>query len=210
METRLEDAEKIVKDMNMESGLAKVEELVKENKISFIHNEKKYRVRLLNLEDKEELDMLRRKKFGQLLKDKDILFEKDLIVAYKDKGIDIEMEIDDKFRKLVAEEFNLQIQLGEAISKNEGETILKNYKEQIEQLRSQKNILNTQRTLLLTYSLENALESFVYQVITYLASEIQMDEKWIKVFKSLEEFQRCEDEKLISKLGSYAVLLQLV
>ena len=208
MEERLNDAEKIVKDMEKETQLSMVEELIKDNKISFEHNDKKYRTRLLNLAEKEELDMLRRKKFGQLIKDKDIFFEKDLIIQYKEKGIDIEKEIDAKIKIITAEEFDLQIKLGEVISKNESETILKNYKEKIEQLRLQRNILSTQKILLLTYSLECALESFVYQIITYLSSEVQTENGWVKVFKSLEDFQKCEDEKLICKLGSYAVLLQ--
>jgi hypothetical protein len=61
------------------------EELIKDNKIIFTYKDKKYRVRLLNLSEKEELDTLRRKKFGQLLKDKDILLEKDLIAQYKER-----------------------------------------------------------------------------------------------------------------------------
>jgi len=208
MEDRIQEAERIVKKMEKETELSKIEELIKDNKISFEHNDKKYRTRLLNLAEKEELDMLRRKKFGQLIKDKDIFFEKDLIIQYKEKGIDIEKEIDAKIKIITAEEFDLQIKLGEVISKNESETILKNYKEKIEQLRLQRNILSTQKILLLTYSLECALESFVYQIITYLSSEVQTENGWVKVFKSLEDFQKCEDEKLICKLGSYAVLLQ--
>jgi len=208
MEDRIQEAERIVKKMEKETELSKIEELIKDNKISFEHNDKKYRTRLLNLAEKEELDMLRRKKFGQLIKDKDIFFEKDLIIQYKEKGIDIEKEIDAKIKIITTEEFDLQIKLGEVISKNESETILKNYKEKIEQLRLQKNILSTQKILLLTYSLECALESFIYQIITYLSSEVQTENGWIKVFKSLEDFQKCEDEKLICKLGSYAVLLQ--
>jgi hypothetical protein len=208
MEDRLVDAEKIVKEMEADNELSKVEELIKHNKITFEYKEKKYRVRLLNLAEKEELDMLRRKKFGQLMKDKDIFMEKDLIIQYKNRGIDIEKDIVENIKKISAEEFELQIKLGESISKNENEIILKNYKDQIEQLRFQRNVLNTQKTLLLTYSLECALESYVYQIITYLSSEISTEEGWTRAFKTLEDFQKYEDEQLIGKLGSYAVLLQ--
>jgi len=210
MDERLNQAEEIVKSMEKETELSKVEELIKDNRITFEYEDKKYRVRLLNLAEKEELDMLRRKKFGQLIKDKDIFLEKDLILQYKEKGIDIEKEIDEKIKKINAEEYDLQIRLGESISKNENENIFKNYKNQITQLRLQKQVLNAQRILLLSYSLECALESYTYQVITYLSSEILTEEGWKKMFISLDEFQKYPDEKLIMKLGSYSILLQRI
>lgn len=160
MEDRLNDAAKIVKSMEHETELSKVEELIKENKITFKHEEKTYRVCLLNLAEKEELDMLRRKKFGQLIKDKDILLEKDLIITYKERGINID-EIDDKIKKLDAEDLDIQIKLGESIAKNESEAILKGYKDQIQNLRFQKQILKTQKTLLLEFCLENQLLNYV-------------------------------------------------
>lgn len=203
-----QDAEAIVKEMGESLELAKVEEMIKDNKITFEHDNKKYRVRLLNLSEKEELDMYRRKKFGQLIKDKDILLEKNLITQYKERGIDIDIEIDEKVKKLNAEDIDLQIKLGEAISKNEADTILKNYKDQIEDLRIQKRVLQTQRTLLLEFSLENQLLNWVAQIITYLSAEVYDNEQWKRAFNSLEEFQKCEDNKLIDKLAQHSILLQ--
>lgn len=203
-----QDAERIVSDMAKELELSRIEELIKDNKITFNYDEKKYRVRLLNLAEKEELDTLRRKKFGQLMKDKDIFLEKDLIIQYKDRGIDIEQEIDEPIKKINTEELDLQIKLGEAISKNEGETILKTYKEQIEELRTKRQILNTQKNLLLEFSLENALLNFVAQTITYLSLEEKKDGIWQRMFESLETFQKYPDEKLINKAGSYSMILQ--
>ena len=206
-DNKLGQAEKIVEDMNKELELSKVEELVKDNRITFDHKDKKYRVRLLNLAEKEELDLLRRKKFGQLMKDKDIFLEKDLILQYKERGIDID-EHDDQIKKINAEELDLQIKLGEAISKNEPETILKTFKEQIEELRTRKQIINTQKTLLLEFSMENALLNYVYQIICYLSLDEKKDGKWQRMFDSLEAFQTYEDGQLINKAGSYSVLLQ--
>jgi len=209
MEDRKAQAEKIVSDMEKENVLSKVEELIKNNKVSFEHDNKKYQVRLLNLSEKEELDMLRRKKFGQLIQDKDILLEKDLIIQYKSRGIDIN-EIDDQIKKLVAEDVDLQMQLGEAISKNETESILKGYKDQIINLRVQQQILNTQKTLLLEFSLENQLLNHVAQIITYLSLDILEGDTWQRMFSSLEEFQKYKDENLINKAASYSMALQYI
>lgn len=207
MEARLSEAEKIVKSMESEIELSKMEELIKDNKITFDYKDNKYRVRLLNLKEKEELDQLRRKKFGQLMRDKDILLEKDLIVQYKERGIDID-ELDSQIKITNAEELDLQMKLGESISKNENEITLKTYKNQIEELRTRKQIFNTQKNLLLTFSLENSLLNFVAQVITYLSLEEKKDDRWQRMFQTLEMFQTYEDEELIDKAGSYSMLLQ--
>jgi len=209
MEDRLQDAKKIVEDMAKETELSRIEELIKDNRITFDYKEKKYRVRLLNLAEKQELDELRRKYFGRLLKDKDVLLEKDLIIQYKERGMDIE-EIDDQIKKLNAEDLDLQVKLGESISKNEGEAILKSYKEQIEELRAKKQILNTQKNLLLQFSLENSLLNYVAQVITYLSLDMKKDDKWQRMFDSLDAFQTYEDGELINKAGSYSMLLQYI
>jgi DNA-binding transcriptional MerR regulator len=204
---RLNDAEHIVKDMEKEIELSRVEELIKDNKITFDYSDRKYRIRLLNLKEKEELDMLRRKKFGQLIKDKDILLEKDLIIQYKERGINID-EIDDQIKKVNAEDMDLQVKLGEAISKNEGETILKTYEDQIQTLRLKKQILKTQKNLLLTFCLENQLLNYVAEIITYLSLDELKDGTWQRMFQTLEDFQTYTDEGLINKAGSYSMFLQ--
>lgn len=201
------EAEKIVKEMEENSALSKLEEMIKDNQITFDYQEKKYRVRLLELPEKNKLDEMRRKKFGELIQDENILMKESLIQNYKKRGINID-ELQDKIKKINSEEFDLQLKLGEGISNNNGETLLKNYKDQIQELRTQKKLLQTQEELLLNYCLENQLESYVYQVITFLSSEILVDEKWKKLFNSFDEFENSKDENLIVLLGTYSVTLQ--
>jgi hypothetical protein len=207
MDNRKNEAEKIVNDMEKENELSRVEELIKDNKITFDYKEKKYRVRLLNLSEKEELDLLRRRKFGQLMKDKDIFLEKDLIIQYQERGIDIN-ELDEQVKRINAEELELQIKLGESLAKNENETILKTYNDQIEELRIKRQIIVTQKNLLLEFSMENALLNYVAEIITYLSLEELKDNKWQRMFDSLESFKKYPDTQLINKSGSYSMLLQ--
>jgi hypothetical protein len=206
-DNKKQDAERIVEDMNKELDLSRAEELIRDNKIIFEYKDKKYRVRLLNLAEKEQLDTLRRKKFGQLMKDNDVLLEKDLIIQYRERGIDIN-DLDDQNKKFMYEEMDLQIKLGESISKNENETILKTYKEQIEDLREKRKIIYTQKNLLLNFSLENALLSYVASVITYLSIDKLEDGTWKRMFNNLEDFQTYPDEGLINKGASYSMVLQ--
>jgi hypothetical protein len=213
MEDRLKDAQKIVKSMDEDINLKRVEEFIKDNKITFDYEGKQYRVKMLNLKEKEELDMLRRKKFSQLVQEKDdkgnyvYLLEQDLIKILKERGLDIE-EINDEIKKLDSRLIKIQLDLGESLSKNEGEVILKTYEEDIKEVILQKQVLFTQKNLLLTYSLENCLENYVYQVITFLSFEKLEEEIWIKAFDNLEDFQNCKDENLIIKAGQFSLLLQ--
>jgi hypothetical protein len=208
-------AEDIVKEMEENFQLNKIEELIKDNAIQFDYNEKKYRVRLLTMSEKDELDSLRRKKFNSMLQEKDeqgnyvYLKESALIKILKERGdVDIEV-IEDKINKLNSEAVNLQLRLGEAISKNDNELVLNTYKDQIEEILKHKiPSLRTEKSLWLGFSLENAILSFVSQVITYLSSEVLEENKWVKVYKSFKEFQENQDEALMNQLAMYSMVLQ--
>ena len=211
MNTWLEEAQRISKEFEAQNELSQTEEFIKDNKITFVEDDKKYRIRLLNLSEKNELDTLRRKKFGQLLQDKDILLEKDLIKQYKDRGINIE-ELDDKIKKIESEMFNLRMKLGEAIEKKEGNTILDTYRQQVEDLISEKNIIVAQKSMLLEFSLENQLLSYVYQILTYLSLECLNENAWKRMFDTFERFEKAteKEEKIINKAAQYIVALQNV
>ena len=145
---RDEEAKKILDEFKNEYEINKAEELIGNNIIEVMHNNVKYRVRLLTFNEKEIIDLMRKKKFGQLLKDVDILMEKDLIELYKVRGIDIS-EMDKKIKRFEIEELDLHMKLGEAISKNENESILKKYKDDIEEVRDKKRSFLIQKTSLL-------------------------------------------------------------
>jgi len=202
-----EEASKILDKIKQDNDLANVEEMIKSNVIEFKHNDKTFRVRLMSLKEKQELNDLRLKKFGQLIQDKDILLEKDLIKLYKERGIDVD-KLDEELRKIESEIYSTQIKLGEAISKNESESILKAFKENIITLLEAKNTIIIQKTNLLQLTLENQLLGYVAEYITYLTIDILEGEKWERVFKTYEEFINCKDEQLLNKAGYRSMLLQ--
>ena len=203
---RAEEAQRILDKIKEDHDLSKFEELVKDNKIEFEFDGQKYQVRMLNVAEKDELDSLRRKKFGQLIQDKDILLEKDLIRVYKERGLDLE-EINEQIRKLDTERYSITLKLGESIADKIGEAVLKEYKNQINNLQDKIYILALQKSSLLTYSLENQLTNYVVKVLTYLSLEIYKDEKYVKAFKSIEDFEKNVNEKLIEKSIYYSMLL---
>lgn len=200
-----EEVKKILDEMQEQYLIDKTYELIKDNKIEFEYDEKQYRVRLLNAKEKDELDMIRRKRFGQLLKDKDILLEKDLIIAYQERGINIE-EIDEEIKKLNAQIDDQNYKLGEALSKQPGDIILKTYKDEIVRLTIKVRELVIQKSHLLEYSLENQLQNFVAQAISYLCLEEKVQNEWQRVFYSLDDFMK-QDDRLINIVGMYSMYL---
>lgn len=202
-----EEARKIIENIKESGDLMFAEELIKDNQIEFTIQDKTYRVRLLNLREKEELDTLRRKKFGQLIQDLDILLEKDLIQVYKNRGINI-LDMDEKLKKLDTEILDKRLSLGESIANNEGEEILKTYHEQIEKLELEKQILFIQKNTLLEFSLENQILLYVSQIISYLSTDIKINGEWKRLWNTIEEFLNCNDEMLINKVASLTMLLQ--
>jgi len=200
---RMEEAKKISEELNEKYELDKVAGLIKDNKIEFTYKDSEYKVKLLTQKDKDDLDMLRRKKFGQLLQDKDILLEKDLIKIYKERGIDI-VEIDDKINKINTEMHGKQLKLGESLSKDSDKSILNTYKDEIKDLINQKGALYLQKSGLLEFSLEKQLEYFTIKIISYLSLQIKKDELFVRAFEDIDKFLNADDE-LIEKTVSYSL-----
>ena len=202
-----ESALKVLQEMENNGVMHITEELIKDNVISFVVKDVKYRIRLLNFREKEELDTLRRKKFGQLLQDKDLMLEDSLIKVYKERGIDI-ADFDDKMSKIDAEMHDKKLALGEALAKNGTEVIFKAYEKQINELIVEKNVLYVQKNTLLEYSIENQLINFVTEVITYLSTEIEVEGEYIRLWKNIEDFRNCQDNELTDKAAVMSTLLQ--
>ena len=200
-----EEVKKILDEMQENYQIDKVADLIRDNKIEFSYEDKEYRVRLLNSKEKDELDMIRRRRFGQLLKDKDILLEKDLIIAYQEKGIDIK-SIDEEINHINNQITDQNYKLGEALAKTPGDTILNTYRKEIINLTYKLNEVIIQRGHLLEYSLENHLQNFVAQAISYLCLDVKVEDKWVRAFDKLDTFME-QDDRLVNLVAVYSLYL---
>jgi len=203
---KLKSADDILQSLKETGEMNIIEELLKDNKTEFKHNGELYRVRLLNRFEKEEVEEMRCRKFTELLQDKNILLESDLKNQYKNRGIDID-EIDSKVKKLISERENYELKLGEALSKKFGESILKTYKEQIQEIKYKIGASLLQKSNLLSYSLEHRLLIFVTEAVTYFSLEIKKENDWERVFLSFEDFKKSDDEELMKKAHAYSMKL---
>jgi len=202
---REEEVKKIVEIMDDEYNMSKVADMIKDNKIEFEFGGKQYRVRLLNSKEKDDLDTLRRKKFGNLLQDKDILLEKDLIRIYKERGIDVD-SIDKKIRQIQIQISAVQYKMGVVLENNGGDTVLNTYKNEVVTLKQQMYELIIQKNHLLNFSLENQLKNYEAKIISYLSLEVKQGDTWVKAYTNIDNFL-VSDEKLINMTVSYSLAL---
>jgi hypothetical protein len=205
-----EEVMKIAKKIREDSEKNITEDMIKNNYIEIPFKDKKYRVRLLNPKEKRELASFKSRRFTELLGDKNILLEKDLIALYKERGMDITKEFDDKTTKLNAQEHELRLKNGEAVAKDSGETAMKTYEEQIEEIELEKAILQARRSILLEVSLENQLTNSVAEYITYLSLEVWEDTDWKRLFNSFEEFENYKEPALLNDAGLLTMQLQQI
>lgn len=203
---KLSTSEELLASLKETGEMNIVEELLKDNNTEFQHNGCFYRVRLLNRFEKEELEDMRCQKFNEFLQNKNILLESDLKKQYKDRGINID-EIDEKVKKLVSERENYELKLGEALSKKISESVLKSYKEKIQEIKYEIGAMLLQKSNLLSSSLEHRLLIYVTELVTYFSLEIKQDENWVRAFLTFNDFRHCEDEELMKKAHAYSIKL---
>lgn len=210
---RKELAEKIVKNSQKESGMNRAEQLIKDNKIQFEYDGKKYRCRLLTNFEKDEINILRMKKMNSMLQEKDehgnyvYLTEKALIKLLKERGDGDIAEIEEETKKVDAEINALALKLGENIANKSSDNILEEQHNQIRDLETRKQIIETQRTMMLSTSIENQIFGFMAKVIACYSTEIEVEGTWEKAFKNVEEFDKAEDD-LVTKIAINSSILQ--
>jgi hypothetical protein len=204
----MEDLKKVVDKINDDKELTNIEQLIQDNKVEFEHKGNIYRVRLMSLREKQDLHEFRLSKYGEMLQDKNVLLNKDIIRLYKERDlIDID-KLRDDISKIDAELNTLQMDCGRALENKASESILNDYKDKINKLLTDKQLINFRIDDFLRLSLENQLLNYVAEYITYLTLDVQRDDKWERVFKTYEDFLNCEDEQLVTKAGTRSILLQ--
>lgn len=203
-----EEAKDIVAQLKEKHQLEMLEEDLKDNKAEFNYKDIEYRVRLFTRKDKEEIYLLNIKKYNQLLKDPDILKEADLYVVYKNKGLDI-AAIDSEIRRYQAEIMDLHLKLGKEEEDKSPESVCKAYHDKIVTLQESLYVAIIKRAQLLNHSLENILEEYISRISLFFSLEKLENEKWIRAFKSLDEYDNFNDEELLSMAQIYNLKLNI-
>ena len=203
-----EIAEKLLKTINeLDMGSA-VERKIKDNKIIFKVAGKIYRVRRPTYQEQMDSEKFRRTKYVELVNDKSMLFKKQWVKKYKEKGIDLDkMDIDVIALQNKVEGIMLRL------AKSQNDKDVKKLRDEIVELRTKQAMLSVEKTDLLSYSIEDQLMIAVNSYYAYLLlekpAEINEDDKevedgkWIRVFDKYEDFTISQDSDLITKTYRY-------
>jgi len=198
METELEKIQEAIKKDSIEAS-------VLDNKVEFVHDDITYRVSKPTYKQKQEAYKFRVKKFNELMSDKSVKFEKDIVLMYKEKGIDLN-ELTTQTTQLETDKHNLQLKLGEALASKASVEDLEEYKKAIQDILDRQIGLMYEKLNFTQFSLESQLNNYMYTVFTMLITEKKDGEKWVRVWNTLDEFEN-SDEALINAIATYSTLI---
>jgi hypothetical protein len=183
-----------------------MEDIIQKNEYEFSIGDINYKVVKSTFAEKQLINKFRIKKFNEFLKDENMILEKDLRVALKNKGIDIN-EMDNKIINLERKKKDLQLKLGKALVDKVADSELKEYKSEIESVISEQQTISIEKNKFMEFSLEGQLTNSVYLYMTYIVTKKKVGEEWAKVWDTYEDFERNQDGELLKKATFYSVLL---
>lgn len=197
-----EQAKKTLKILTDLEESIKMEAVVKDNKVEFKSGDKTYRVRIPNFPERNELQKIRRVKYLELVRNDKMLFRKQWVSLYKEKGIDInKMEDDIKVKQSEIEALLFRL------VKVQDDKSIKTLQDDVLRLRSEQFDITIEKTDLLQYCIEDQLLLHVNTYTTYLVLETKEKESWVRYFENFENFEKCTDGDLMAKSFEYISIL---
>ncbi len=206
-----ENIKKIEKKFKSSLDLIEIEEIMKSNEFEFEFRGVKYKVKKPTFGQKQETQSKKTEKEIELIQIKDdndnykYKSREELIKIYKDRGIDID-ELDSTFVSLERKKNDLQIKLGKGLKEKKSKKELELYHDEIEKIDILQQEVSIKKAQLLISSTENQLEIFIYSYLTYLIAEKLVEDKWVKVWSSYDEFQKTSGA-IVDKISYYTVLI---
>ncbi|MBN1467727.1 MAG: hypothetical protein JW924_03295 [Fusobacteriaceae bacterium] len=179
-----------------------IEPLIKNNIIEFLWLEKTYRIRKPTIKERLEVNRARAEKKVELLQTGKYKTKIQLIDIYKEQGIDI-LKIDEEIIKIQKEHDNIAekaIKVSDKIARNK-------LREEMLELRAQRNQLSIEKADYLEGSLEQHIDEFSNSYLLCQVFEVQDKDKWIKVFKNYEELANSNESELIFKATQFLTIL---
>lgn len=201
-----QEIEKVKEEVKESMNQTILEEAILDNKFEFEYKEQTYRVRKPTFKEKQRAYRKKVEKMTELLKDKNLMLERDLVTLYKERNIDLNA-LSDQVQTLEKQKQNIQEKLGSLLANKGIESEIKSYKEEIQKIEAEQINLSTQRTSFLECSIEHQLFTYLYAYLTSVIAEKKVGESWVKVWNSYEEFEDSKDEDFITKIAFYSTFV---
>ena len=184
-----------------------IKEIIKDNKIEFTVNEKKYRVSKPTNTQSIAIRKTRNLEFFRLLKDPAYKLKEVLIEEIKEEGYDIiAKEVEIKEIGLQIEDISEKV----AVIPTESKEVIENYKKEVEELLQKQSKISGRITELMEFSVEQTLEEFSNLMLIYSVLEKEIEDKsidtkegddypkkWINAFDSYTKFLDSDEEVLL-------------
>lgn len=175
-----------------------IEKALQNNELEFDFGDTKYRVRKPTFSEKQSLEKVRLKKFNEFLLDADYMLQEKLVELLKAKGVDIE-KFDDQIRKLESEKQNLQLKLAKGLIDKIADNELEEFRKHIQDIIEVQRNLIIRKNMYLEFSIENQLTVHMYLYLTTIITEKKVGDEWVKVWKNMDEFSKCDDGNLVKQ-----------
>lgn len=189
-ETNKELQSKVLEKFQEMMLLEETEGMIVDNKITFKHKEKSYRVRVPTLKERQEVNEKRGQKIIEMLRDKKFVPQEEMIKLYKQNGIDI--------KALDADMVNVQKKIDELLIRLATETDEKSVTALKFEIVAQRNTfieLSMKRTDLMKPSVESQMMQFIVSYFTYLIFEEEIKEnEYKRVYASFNGFMESQDD----------------
>lgn len=205
--SKKEIAQKVTEQIKQADAIAELEGMIKRNVVEWEFNEIKYRVRKPTNKENQEIRRARSKKYLELLKDDAYVFKDQLIEQLEKKGKSIN-KLDNKALQIQAQINNLKKELAKYGDQDEKNApIITDLKLKIDEMKQEINYIGIIKRDLLSGTIEDTLLEFEASYCAYLLSEKLEGDKWVKVFKTYEEFDNSLDDQLLGIIASHLGLL---
>ena len=198
--TRKELAKKINTKIKNLNDVEKLEHLVKDNKIEFEIDKVTYRVRKSNYKESEKVRQQRNVKKIELLEHPKYKLRDELIRLYRRNGKDIK-EMERIIKSFPSKIESIQERLATTTAPKDIDLL----EDEIKKLEERQLELILEKNECLECCIENQITDYANLYTIYLVLEKNVNEKWVKAFKSYEEF--LENDEVIIQGSTYLSLL---
>lgn len=196
----------ITEIINKGVDLAMLEESLQNNVFEVEIDGTQYRVKKPGFSQKQAVYEAKMKKISVLIKEGELMFERDLRKSLKDRNVDID-QIEKDIIELEKKKKYTQELLGKALAEKRGDDELIALRDSIESMQTEQADLSIAKTQYLQMSIEHQVLIFSYSYLTTLVTEKLVDDTWVKVWPTYDDFKKEENESLVNKLSLYASLM---
>lgn len=170
--------------------------IIQDNKIIFIYGEKTYRVRTPIQSEQALMDNKRNLAQLEYMQQEGCITRKQLVAKLKSVGI-FDLEDAENRRDILIRELK-QLWFLLAPKSSENKVAIAELTKKIAEIETKLKELAIEISTHLSPCLENRLEKFTLEYLSFLCTDIQINGNWERAWKTIEDYQ-AEDNSLVDR-----------